>query len=69
MNRNYLSQSLILLAVCILLLAISWMTVNQREEYKLERDLIRKEAIERGYAHYNPTNAIWEWKNYIFLQK
>ena len=25
------------------------------------RDL-REEAIELGYANYNPTNGIWQWK-------
>ena len=22
----------------------------------------RREAIERGFAEYNPTNGIWQWK-------
>ena len=63
MNRNYLPEAIILAVVCILLFAISCMALSQRDEYKRERDLLRKEAIDRGCAQYNPTNAIWQWKS------
>jgi len=23
---------------------------------------MQREAVDRGYAQYNPTNAVWQWK-------
>lgn len=28
---------------------------------------LKQEAIERGFAHYNPTNGEWQWKTNVYL--
>lgn len=27
-----------------------------------QRETLKREAVERGHAHYNPTNGVWQWK-------
>lgn len=29
---------------------------------EIAKDHFKKEAVDRGYAVYNPTNGIWQWK-------
>jgi predicted transporter len=29
---------------------------------RIGRHEVRKEAVQMGYAEYNPTNAVWHWK-------
>lgn len=55
-----------LLIVVTLLFVTALIRLSQvNYEYKCLRD----EAIQIGYAQYNPTNAVWQWKTNVVLER
>ena len=69
MNKD-VGKSLVALTVIFLMLFalstfIGIKIANERDTYKIQLEEYRsfqRQAIEHGFAQYNPTNGNWEWK-------
>ncbi len=51
-----------LVVTCIVLVSgAAHFAIQQQKDYTTEAIKLQKEAIQHGYARYNPTNANFEW--------
>lgn len=53
-----------LLTIALVIIVIGMLDLHKHKTEKTGQDLneIRKQAISLGYAYYNPTNGLWQWK-------
>lgn len=56
MRDDNLKAWLQLIAVCLLV------TVMTKLGAMISSNKLKQEAITRGFAAYNPTNGVWEWR-------
>lgn len=51
-------QEALYLAVLIFLVA----ALFGAQGYRAGKTAVRQEAVQRGFAEYNQTNGVWQWK-------
>lgn len=56
-TEKWLSSVLITIIIAIICLK-----VGHEQGMITQESYYQKEAIDRGYANYNPTNGVWQWK-------
>lgn len=49
-------------ALAMILTGVSLVCIGICYGFDLHKSLMQREAIQRGFAEYNPTNGVWQWK-------
>lgn len=61
--RNVFDLMLTFIVVLFITLIITWVGADVR--WKEAKRTFQAEAVQRGFAEYNSTNGIWQWKTNV----